>query len=57
MPSKGDFVGPIKPVQDCTISGIANGLEVLGTGTVEYRVKDDSANYVIIRITNVLYVP
>ena len=56
-PSKDDFVGQIKPVRNCTISGIANGLEVLCTGTVEYRVKDDSANDVIIRITNVLYVP
>ena len=36
---------------------IASGLEVLGTGTVEYRVKEDSANDVIIRISDVLYVP
>ena len=55
-PSKDVFVGPIKPVRNCTISGIANGLEVLGTVIVEHRVKDDSANNVIIRITNVLYV-
>ena len=56
-PSMDDFIGPIKRVQNTYISGIASGLEIKGTGTVEYRLRDDSGNVVVVRIENVLYVP
>ena len=56
-PSESDFLGEIKKVQNTKISGIANGLEIEGTGTVEYMLTDDSGNDVRIRIENALYVP
>ena len=52
-----DFIGPIKRVQNTYISGIASGLEIKGTCTVEYRLRDDSGNVVLVRIENILYVP
>ena len=40
------FIGPVKRVQNTTISGTASGLEIKGTGTVEYRLRYDSGNCV-----------
>ena len=56
-PSESDFYGKIQKVQNTKISGIADGLEIRGTGTVEYTLKDDSGNDVRVRIKNALYVP
>ena len=56
-PSESDFYGTIHKVQNTKISGIADGLEIKGTGTVEYTLKDDSGNDVRVRIKNALYIP
>ena len=38
------ILGEIKKVQITKISGIADGLEIEGTGTVEYMLNDESGN-------------
>ena len=55
--SLDDFVGPVHKVQNCTISGIASGLEIEAIGTVEYTLCDDKSNPFCIRIERTLYVP
>ena len=47
-PSLEDFVGPITP-STCTIKGIAECLPVKGTGTICWKIQDDTGeNYEII---------
>ena len=52
-----DFIGDILPVRNCKINGIADGLEVKGMGTVQYKLKDTKGKTFILRIENALYVP
>jgi hypothetical protein len=56
-PDKGDFIGSIRPVQSTTLKGIASGLFVSGTGTVQYTCHDDKGELLHITIPDVLYVP
>ena len=40
--NKSDFVGPIRPISNRTLGGLANGLDIKGIGTVhwKFRCKD-----------------
>ena len=44
-------------MRNCKINGIADGLEVKGMGTVQYKLKDTKGKIFILRIENALYVP
>jgi hypothetical protein len=52
-----DFTSVITPVQSVEIKGIAEGLQVHGTGTVSYKYYNDAGNLVTLDIPNYLYVP
>jgi hypothetical protein len=41
-PYTTDFIGPIHPVQDATLTGIASGLKVAGVGTIQYKFCNDA---------------
>jgi len=56
-PCLTDFVGPIRPVQDVAIQGIASGLKVKGIGTLSYKFHNDSGSSQILTIDGALYVP
>ena len=56
-PDRADFVGPISHVQHTTSQGIASGLPIAGTGTVQYTCQDDSGQLITITVPDVLYVP
>jgi hypothetical protein len=55
--SPHDFVGPIKPIQNTTVQGIAAGISVHGIGTVRYIVRDTMGAPYQLTIPGVLYAP
>lgn len=54
---KHDFVGPISPVQNATIQGIASGVEIKGIGTVQYTVLNANHNPQVLTIPGTPFAP
>ena len=52
-----DFISPIRPVQNTSISGIASELKVEGIGTVGYFLPTTDGSSIYVGIENVLFVP
>jgi hypothetical protein len=56
-PYATDFIGPITPVQEIEIKGIAAGLQVKGTGTIKYQYYNDNGDLMHLLLPHCLYVP
>jgi len=56
-PYPTDFIGPINPVQNAEIKGIASGLQVGGTGTVSYKFQNDKGILKELLLPGNLYAP
>jgi hypothetical protein len=56
-PYSTDFVGPIQPVQNITLKGIASGLNVSGISTIQYTFCNDDNEVQTITLEQCLHVP
>jgi len=56
-PYKTDFISPIRPIQSLEIQGIASGLQVQGSGSVQYKFYNDAGHPQTIVLKHCLYVP
>jgi len=54
--SSKDFIRPIKPCNG-VLNGISGRIKIKGTGTVRWRILDDSGSVHAFKIKNFLYVP
>ena len=55
-PSAKDFIGPIKPINGA-LKGINSTLAVKGSGTLKWKIADDSGHIHEMIIQNAIYVP
>jgi hypothetical protein len=56
-PCLTDFIGPLRPVQQVSIQGIASGLSVQGVGTISYTYHNDAGIPQTLHLDGALYVP
>jgi hypothetical protein len=56
-PYSMDFVGPIHPVQNINLQGIASGLQVAGIGTIQYKFRNDADKEQTLLVQRCLHVP
>ena len=56
-PHRDDFIGPIHPVQQVPLKGIAGSCHVEGIGTVRYSIPRPNQDDFLLTIHDVLYVP